>query len=161
MVRRRIAVRRSPIHGQGVYALVDIAQGERIIEYAGELISWAEALERHPHDLQNPNHTFYFGVDEQHVLDGNVDGNSARCFNHACMPNCSAEQRTVNGRERIYLHATRAIARGEELSFDYGLTFDARLTRALKDAYRCLCGTPVCRGTMLSVKRRSRAPRAA
>jgi SET domain-containing protein len=36
--RPRIARRRSSVHGDGVFALEPIARGERIIDYAGELI---------------------------------------------------------------------------------------------------------------------------
>ena len=34
---RRIQVRRSGVHGKGVFALRDIAEGETIIEYVGEI----------------------------------------------------------------------------------------------------------------------------
>ncbi len=40
----------SGVHGKGVFALQDIAEGETIIEYVGEIITWQEALRRHPHD---------------------------------------------------------------------------------------------------------------
>jgi len=45
---RRISVRRSPIHGLGVFALKKIRKGERIIEYTGERISHREADRRYP-----------------------------------------------------------------------------------------------------------------
>ncbi|MBC7995748.1 MAG: SET domain-containing protein-lysine N-methyltransferase, partial [Rhizobacter sp.] len=45
---RRIQVRRSGVHGKGVFAVAPIAKGEIIIEYKGEVISWPEALRRHP-----------------------------------------------------------------------------------------------------------------
>ena len=51
---RRIQVRKSGVHGKGVFALKPIAAGERIIEYTGEIISWPEALRRHPHDPADP-----------------------------------------------------------------------------------------------------------
>ena len=35
------------MHGKGVFALRDIAKGETVIEYKGEVISWEEALRRH------------------------------------------------------------------------------------------------------------------
>ena len=35
---RRIQVRRSGVHGKGVFAVTDIAEGETIIEYVGEII---------------------------------------------------------------------------------------------------------------------------
>ena len=47
---RRIQTRRSGVHGKGVFALQDIGEGETIIEYVGEIISWKEAQARHPHD---------------------------------------------------------------------------------------------------------------
>ena len=61
---RRIQVRRSGVHGKGVYALQPIAAGDTLIEYVGEIISWPEALRRHPHDPKDPNHTFYFSLDD-------------------------------------------------------------------------------------------------
>mgnify|MGYP002397964707 CR=1 FL=1 len=42
----RIEVRPSGVHGRGVYARRPIAAGATIIEYKGEVISWAEALRR-------------------------------------------------------------------------------------------------------------------
>ena len=75
-VRRRIQVRRSGVHGKGVFAVQDIAEGETIIEYVGEVINWKEAQRRHPHDPKDPNHTFYFHVDENRVIDAKVGGNS-------------------------------------------------------------------------------------
>jgi SET domain-containing protein len=47
---RRIQARRSGVHGKGVFAVQDIAEGEVVIEYTGEVISWQEAQDRHPHD---------------------------------------------------------------------------------------------------------------
>jgi len=88
---RRIQTRRSGVHGKGVFALVDLAPGETLIEYTGEIITWTEALERHPHDPNDPNHTFYFHIDEDRVIDAKYGGNSARWINHSCKPNCEAD----------------------------------------------------------------------
>ena len=65
---RRIQVRRSGVHGRGVFALQDIAEGETVIEYVGEVISWDEAMDRHPHDPADPNHTFYFSLEDGTVI---------------------------------------------------------------------------------------------
>ncbi len=146
---RRIQVRRSGVHGKGVFALQPLKKGELLIEYKGELISWDEALRRHPHDPAQPNHTFYFHIDEQRVIDGAVDGNAARWINHACAPNCAAE---IDG-ERIFIKALRSIKAGEELFFDYQLVIDERYTAKLKKDYACWCGHKTCRGTMLAPKR--------
>jgi SET domain-containing protein len=146
---RRIQVRRSGVHGRGVFAVQPLREGERIIEYKGQVIDWEEALRRHPHDPTDPNHTFYFHLDDGHVIDGAYQGNSSRWINHACEPNCEAEE--IKG--RIFIHALRDIPAGEELFFDYRLVIDERYTPKLKKAYACHCGAPTCRGTMLGPKR--------
>jgi hypothetical protein len=146
MSSRRIAVRRSGVHGKGVFAIEPIAAGERLIEYKGERISWKEALRRHPHNPAEPNHTFYFALDSGKVIDGKVDGNSARWINHSCAPNCEAEE--IDG--HVYVHALRDIAEGEEVFYDYGLVIDSRQTKKLKKEYECRCGARKCRGTMLA-----------
>ena len=147
--RRRIQVRKSGVHGKGVFALRPIAAGERIIEYKGEVITWPEALRRHPHDPQDPNHTFYFHIDDKHVIDANVGGNAARWINHACEPNCQADE--IDG--RVYISALTDLSPGEELFYDYELVIDERYTPMLKKQYECRCGSPHCRRTMLGKKR--------
>lgn len=145
---RRIQTRRSGVHGKGVFALADLAEGETIIEYVGEVISWTEALRRHPHDPKDPNHTFYFHMDEKHVIDAKIGGNSSRWINHACKPNCEADE---DG-GRVFITALRNITAGEELFYDYGLIIDARYTRKLLAEYPCWCGAKKCRGTLLAPK---------
>jgi SET domain-containing protein len=147
---RRLQVRRSGIHGKGVYAVRDIAAGDTLIEYVGEIITWEEAQARHPHDLANPNHTFYFHIDESRVIDALYGGNSSRWINHACAPNCEADEQ----HGRIFIKALRDIAAGEELNYDYGLIIDERYTKKLKAEYPCWCGAANCRGTLLAPKRR-------
>jgi hypothetical protein len=145
---RRIQTRRSGVHGKGVFAVRDIAAGETIIEYKGEVISWKEALRRHPHDPSQPQHTFYFHVDDKHVIDGRVDGNAARWINHACDPNCETDE--VDG--RIFIKAARDIAAGDELNYDYGLVIDLPYTPELLAEFPCWCGADACRGTLLAPK---------
>lgn len=146
----RIQVRRSGVHGRGVYAVAPVAAGERLVEYKGERISDEEAERRHPADPANPTHTFYFSLSEGGVIDANFGGNSARWINHSCEPNCEANE--VDG--RVYIHALRDIEPGEELFYDYHLSVDERLTAKLKRDYQCRCGAASCRGTLLIPKRR-------
>lgn len=146
---RRIQVRRSGVHGKGVFALRPIRKGEIVIEYKGERITWKQALKRHPHDPKDPDHTFYFHIDDRHVIDAKVGGNAARWINHACTPNCEADE--TDG--RVFIKALRKIAPGEELFYDYGLTIDERYTPKLKKQFECRCGTRRCRGTLLAPKR--------
>lgn len=144
----RIEVRESGVHGRGVYAIGAIAEDERIIEYKGEHISWEEALDRHPHDPEDPNHTFYFSLEDGSVIDAKFGGNRARWINHACEPNCEAREK----KGRVFIHALREIKTGEELFYDYGLVIDEPYTRKLKKEFECRCGSPDCRGTMLAPK---------
>lgn len=147
---RRIQVRRSAVHGKGVYAVQDLAAGDTLSEYVGEIITWQEAQARHPHDPANPNHTFYFHIDENRVIDALNGGNSSRWINHSCDPNCEADEQGG----RIFIKALRDIAAGEELNYDYGLIIEERYTKKLKAEYPCWCGAATCRGTLLAPKRR-------
>ena len=147
---RRMQVRKSGVHGKGVFALKPIRRGERILEYTGQTITWPEALRRHPHDPSDPNHTFYFSLDDgSHVIDAKVGGNASRWINHACEPNCKAEE----AEGRVFIRALRALKPGEELFYDYGLVIDERYTPKLKKEYACRCGSQQCRHTMLAPKR--------
>ncbi|MBI5279989.1 MAG: SET domain-containing protein-lysine N-methyltransferase [Burkholderiales bacterium] len=147
---RRIQVRKSGVHGKGVFALKPIAEGETIIEYVGEIITWKQAQKRHPWNPKDPNHTFYFHVDDKRVIDAAVGGNAARWINHSCDPNCEADEQDG----RVFIKALRNIEPGEELSYDYGLIIDEPYTRKLKAEYPCWCGSRACRGTLLAPKRR-------
>src|SRR5262245_35933245 len=62
---RRIQVRRSSVHGKGVFALQPIAKKETVIEYVGRIVTWKEAQRQPPHDPSDPNHTFFFHIDEK------------------------------------------------------------------------------------------------
>ena len=152
--RRRIQVRKSGVHGKGVFVLQPIAKGERIIEYKGQVISWPEAQKRHPHDPEQPNHTFYFSLDDgSHVIDGNQGGNASRWINHSCQPNCEADEEDSGpGKGRVFIKAKRNLKPGEELFYDYGLIIDGRHTARGKRDYACHCGSRQCRGTMLAPK---------
>jgi hypothetical protein len=152
---KRIQVRRSGVHGKGVFALQDIAEGETLIEYVGEVISWEEAQDRHPHDPNDPNHTFYFHVNEDRVIDALHGGNSSRWINHSCDANCEADE----SNDRIFIKAIRNIHAGEELNYDYGLIIDEPYTKKLKAEYPCWCGSANCRGTLLSPKERKDTPK--
>ncbi len=138
-----------------MFALQDIAEGETVIEYVGEIISWDEAQDRHPHDPKDPNHTFYFHVNENKVIDALHGGNSSRWINHSCDANCEADEQN----ERIFIKALRNIHAGEELNYDYGLIIDEPYTKKLLAEYPCWCGSANCRGTLLSPKDREDTPK--
>lgn len=149
-------VRRSAIQGRGGFASRDIRKGERIVEYAGERISWKEADRRYEDDRMGRHHTFLFAVTSRTVIDGAVQGNDARYINHACDPNCEA----VDDGGRIYIEAMRDIAAGEELFYDYAYARDESTTEEDEKLYVCRCGSPTCRGSILEPpKKRGALPK--
>jgi uncharacterized protein len=148
-VRERLVLRRSSIHGNGVYAREFIRAGTRIVEYRGEMITDAEGDQRYPYQPGVPYHTFLFRLDDNLLLDAGSGGNIARWINHSCDPNCE----TLIDGMRIYVEAIRDISPGEELTYEYHLIVPERHTPAVKKRYPCRCGTEKCRGTMLGRKR--------
>ena len=150
-------VRRSTVHGTGVFATQPIAKGTRILEYLGERVSHAEADRRYAGQAYRDNHTFLFTVDERTVIDAGVGGNAARYINHCCDPNCE----TVTVDLRVFIEARRDIAPGEELGYDYGIERDAADPPDIEEVFGCRCVAAGCRGTMLLPPRRLPRRRAA
>ncbi len=138
-------VRRSPVHGQGAFALRRIRKGTRIVEYLGERVSHAEADRRYEGKDASDAHTFLFIVDSKTVIDAGVDGNEARFLNHSCNPNCES----VIERRRVFIEAIRTIAPGEEMTYDYQIQREDDDPPGIDEIFACRCGFPQCRGTML------------
>jgi len=138
-------VRRSRIHGRGVYAARRIRSGTRIIEYIGDRITHDEADSRYELKTDDDGHTFLFVVDDDLCIDAGVGGNAARFINHKCDANCET---IIEGR-RVFIEATRTIQAGEELGYDYQLTWETTDDPAELKLYTCRCGAAGCRGTML------------
>jgi uncharacterized protein len=148
-------VRRSRIHGRGVFALRRIRKGTRIIEYLGDRISHAQADRRYDEHDEHDNHTFLFSVDRGLVIDAGVGGNEARFINHSCGPNCES----VIERRRVFIDAIRDIEPGEELAYDYQIGRERGDPPNVDEIYACRCGSSHCRGTMLWPPRRPARPR--
>ena len=141
----RLLIRSSSIHAAGCYTLDAIPRGRRIIEYDGPRLSKELADERYAERIV----TYLFGFGENgEVIDGFGTG---MFLNHSCNYNCETEDREG----RVFVTATRNIAAGEELVYEYNL-YDSDLS----DVADCYCGAKQCRGTMysdLELKRRERA----
>jgi SET domain-containing protein len=143
-------VRNSGIHGRGVFATELIRKGTVIVEYKGQRACWDEALERPDSDPGDSAHTFLFQLDDGRVIDARVRGNAARWINHSCDPNCKTFEDDAG---RVFIEARRKIRPGEELSYDYRLQIEGRLTKRERAQYTCRCGTGKCRGSLLDDKR--------
>ncbi len=160
MSKPMIEMRSSPIHGNGVFAIADIPEGAEIIEYAGKRLTHARADHKYG-GTSITGHTFLFTLNDDYVIDGNQEGNDARWINHSCDPNCRAWKIDAPDgnpkNDRVVIEAKRAIANGEELTYDYGIVLDEPYTRELKAAWACRCGAKHCSGTMLKPKPRKPA----
>jgi len=144
-------VRRSSIHGRGVIASRDIPSGTRIIEYQGERITKAVSNRRDEERAARAARggdgcVYIFEINKRYDLDGHMSWNTARLINHSCEPNCQSEK--VRG--RIWITARRDIAKGEELTFDYG--FDVENWKE----HPCLCGMKRCVGYIVAKSHRWR-----
>jgi uncharacterized protein len=141
-----LEIRTSAIQGRGGFAAMPIRKGTKIIEYVGERISQKEADRRYDDASMKRHHTFLFSLDNGKVIDAAVGGNDARFINHSCDPNCQA----LETRSRIFIEALRDIAKGEELFYDYAYERSDETTAEDEELYKCLCGSPKCRGSILA-----------
>lgn len=146
--------RRSAIHGRGVFARCAIPDGTRILEYAGERITKAEAVRREAERLERQRRggdasVYIFVINRRHDLDGRRGESVARFINHSCAPNCRSE--VIRG--RIWIVARRDIPAGEELTYDYGFS--------LKEwrQHPCRCGATRCAGFIVGKDQRWRLRR--
>ncbi len=109
-----IIVRRSRIHGHGVFAARDLPERTELIEYTGRLITFTEA--DLSYDEIYKGHTFLFTLNDAWIIDGNVGGNDARWFNHGCEPNCipylHAHPRDRR-KDRVIIETLRDVDEGE------------------------------------------------
>ena len=142
-------IRESPMQGLGAFATRVIRANVRLIEYAGERLTPADADTRYPDTDGERHHTFLFAIDDDVVIDAAVDGNDARFINHSCEPNCDA----VIEDGRIWIETIRDIELGEELAYDYAYVLEERHSPAAKRRFPCHCGAARCRGTILAKKR--------
>ncbi|KAK7410632.1 hypothetical protein VNO78_01574 [Psophocarpus tetragonolobus] len=128
--------------GYGLKALADVAQGQFLIEYVGEVLDMHtyEARQRE-YALKGHRHFYFMTLNGSEVIDASAKGNLGRFINHSCDPNCRTEKWMVNGEICIGLFALKDIKQDEELTFDYNYV---RVFGAA--AKKCYCGSPNCRG---------------
>jgi len=124
-------VRRAPVriakspHGLGLFAAANIAAGETILFFTGEVLGLDEVLAS--------------GIDESYPLQVgaltylDLDSRS-RVVNHSCAPNAGVRS------DRI-LVALRDVRRDEEITYDYSTTMSER-----RWTMQCRCGEATCRG---------------
>ncbi|MCB9357616.1 MAG: SET domain-containing protein-lysine N-methyltransferase [Calditrichaeota bacterium] len=140
-------VKRSKLHGRGLFARKDIPKGTKIIEYRGLRIPESELPDV---DESKPEayHTVIFSLDDGTMIDASRKGNAAQYANHSCSPNSD----TIEEDGRIYIRSLRKIRRGEEILYDYHLYLAGPFNRDWLVDYACHCGARKCRKIMLDRK---------
>jgi len=135
-----VEVRRSGVHGHGVFATRARGAGEEIGRYTGRRYAPDDV-----HDAWDDRLTYLFGLSDGSMIDGAQGGNATRHLNHACEPNVEAiEDYDAADELGIVIRATRNIVAGEELFLDYALDVDGDDPAG----YPCACGSARCRGTL-------------
>ena len=147
-------LKRSGIHGQGVYAARAIPEGVPIIEYIGERISKDESTQRcleweAKARKKGAGLVYVFELNDEWDIDGNIENNPAKYINHSCDENCEA----VNDDDRIWIYSIRDLPKGEELTFDYRYDLEH-----FKD-HPCRCGSQNCCGYIVAKESRKKLKR--
>ncbi len=141
-------VRKSKVHGSGIFASTKIQKNQKIIEYIGEKITKKEGDRRSNERLnkylgsEKTGSVYIFELNKKYDIDGSPLYNQARYINHSCNPNCEVEISD----EKIWISSIKKIKKGEELSYDYGYSFDKNDFRD----HQCRCGYKYCIGYIIS-----------
>ena len=122
-------------NGQGLYAIKDIKEGTRIIDYVGKIITKKKTEESEKFDNSKP--IYLFNLNTRYDLDGDVSWNTARLINHSCLNNCDFKGKGL----KLWVTTIRDIKKGEELTCDYGFSYDLDYKQ-----FPCKCGSKNCVG---------------
>lgn len=157
-VQVKLEVYKTENKGWAVRACEQILHGTFVCEYIGEVIDEQEAtIRRKRYGEEGCNYLYEIDahsndmsrlIEEQdpYVIDATTYGNVSRYLNHSCLPNLTNHQVLVESMDcqlaHIGLYASRDIAIGEELTYDY------RYKQLLGAGCPCLCGAPNCRGRL-------------
>ena len=131
-------IKKSKIDKRGLYASSDISKGTKIIEYKGKIIS-VKKSEIDP-KFENDKAIYLFNINKKFDLDGDFKFNTARLINHSCDPNCEVFGKGM----KIWIFALKNIKKDEELSYDYGFSYD----KDYRD-YPCKCRAKNCCGFII------------
>jgi SET domain-containing protein len=122
-------VRRSGIHGRGVFTLGSLIGRRKIGEIAGQLVRLPEARRR----VEGQARIYLIELTRRYALDCSRS-NAFKHLNHSCQPNCYLRIY----RKRVEVYTLRTVAAGQELTVDYGIT-------PHRGGMACGCGATNCK----------------
>ena len=129
---------KSNINRRGLFANKDIKKDTKIIYYIGKIIT-KKQTEKDP-KFNNGKAIYLFNINNKYDLDGDFTYNTARLINHSCNPNCQVESKGL----KLWISSIRDIKKNEELSYDYGFSFDENYKE-----FPCKCGSNNCCGYII------------
>lgn len=111
--------------GRGVIATKQFSRGDFVVEYHGDLIEITDAKKREALYAQDPStgcYMYYFQyLSKTYCVDATQETNRlGRLINHSKCGNCQTKLHDIDGVPHLILIASRDIAAGEELLYDYG-----------------------------------------
>lgn len=102
------------IEGEGLYTFEPIPSGAVVGQYVGVVKEWSPQKKPPSSYCVQMSHN-----DKMYVIDAEAMGNNTRYLNHSCDPNCELVQRTVNGKETIWVKTVRAVPAKVFLTIKY------------------------------------------
>tara|TARA_B100000886_G_scaffold259078_1_gene183973 strand:+ start:1730 stop:2200 length:471 start_codon:yes stop_codon:yes gene_type:complete len=144
-MKKLYKIKKSKIDNRGLYAATNIKKNTKIIEYKGKIITVKET-ETNP-KFDNDKAIYLFNLNKKYDLDGDFKYNIARLINHSCDPNCEVDGVGL----KLWIYAVKDIKKNEELTYDYGFSFD----KDYKD-FPCRCGAKKCVGFIVNSQSRWR-----
>ena len=144
-MKKLYKIKKSNIDNRGLYAATNIKKNTKIIEYKGKIITVKET-ETNP-KFDNNKAIYLFNLNKKYDLDGDFKYNTARLINHSCDPNCEVDGVGL----KLWIYAIKDIKKNEELTYDYGFSFD----KDYRD-FPCRCGAKKCVGFIVNSQSRWR-----
>ncbi len=131
--------------GRGLYAIRKIRSGTKIINYKGKIVTNKQVDKSAKYDNDKP--IYLFTLNKRYTLDGDFSWNTAGLINHSCSPNAEYDGKGL----KIWITATRDISKGEEITCDYGFSFDKDYRQ-----FPCKCRSKNCCGYIVREESRWR-----
>jgi hypothetical protein len=131
----KLEVRKSSIHGKGVFAKEFVGAGERVAIFGGQIMPIDEL-----NNLPAPLDEYPMQIEERFLIGSRMETQpeDTDYFNHSCDPNCGFKG-------QLFLVAMRNIEPDEELTFDYAMVLSKSVGSEIEFEMKCRCRSKKCR----------------
>ena len=168
-------MRKSVIHGGGLFARDVFEKNEMIVEYIGQQIRQAVADRREAqYEEEGVGSCYLFRLDKENIIDATRTGGMARFMNHSCEPNAYAKvitttriiglkqskDREVDCQDQVIVQGGSGSGECREIEEkhiiimamrdileDEEITYDYKFPIEEKKL-KCYCGASTCLGSM-------------